>query len=201
MDWKGSVVGFNNGVWNLWWWHDWEGGHNSVWVFFTNLGDEKSSHAWTGTTTKWVGDLETLEAITTFSFFTDNIENWVNKLSTFSVVTLSPVVTSTSLSEDEVIRSEKLTEWSSADWVHSAGLEIHKDCSWNVTSTCCLVEINVDTFKLEVWVTVVGTSWVNSVFIRDDFPEFGTDLVTTLTSLDVNNVLSKTWIKKIDFEI
>jgi hypothetical protein len=24
------------------------------------------------------------------------------------------------------------------------------------------------------------------VFVRNDFPEFGTDLVTTLTSLDVN---------------
>jgi hypothetical protein len=34
---------------------------------------------------------------------------------------------------------------------------------------------------------VIGTGWVNSVFVRDDFPELGTDLVTALTSLDVNN--------------
>jgi hypothetical protein len=33
---------------------------------------------------------------------------------------------------------------------------------------------------------MVGTGWVDSVFVGDDFPEFGTDLVTALTSLDVN---------------
>jgi hypothetical protein len=34
---------------------------------------------------------------------------------------------------------------------------------------------------------VIGTGWVNSVFVGDDFPEFGTDLVTALTGLDVND--------------
>jgi hypothetical protein len=34
---------------------------------------------------------------------------------------------------------------------------------------------------------MVGTSWVNSVFIRDDFPELGTDLVTALAGLDVDD--------------
>ena len=34
---------------------------------------------------------------------------------------------------------------------------------------------------------MIGSGGVNSVFIRDDFPEFGTDLVTTLSSLDVND--------------
>jgi hypothetical protein len=34
---------------------------------------------------------------------------------------------------------------------------------------------------------VVGTSWVNTVFIGNDFPELGTDLVTALTTLDVND--------------
>ena len=34
---------------------------------------------------------------------------------------------------------------------------------------------------------MVGTGGVNSVFVRDDFPELGTDLVTALTSLNVND--------------
>jgi len=34
---------------------------------------------------------------------------------------------------------------------------------------------------------VVGTGGVNSVFVRDDFPELGTDLVTALASLNVND--------------
>ena len=33
---------------------------------------------------------------------------------------------------------------------------------------------------------MVCTSWIDSVFIGDDFPEFSTDLVTALTSLNVN---------------
>jgi len=34
---------------------------------------------------------------------------------------------------------------------------------------------------------MIGTSWVNSVFVRNDLPELGTDLVTTLTSLYVDD--------------
>ena len=35
---------------------------------------------------------------------------------------------------------------------------------------------------------MVGTSWVNTVFVRDDLPEFGTDLVTALAGLKVDNL-------------
>jgi len=34
---------------------------------------------------------------------------------------------------------------------------------------------------------MIGTSRVNSVFIGDDFPELSTNLVTALTTLDVND--------------
>ena len=34
---------------------------------------------------------------------------------------------------------------------------------------------------------MVGTGGVNSVFIRNYFPEFGSDLVSALSSLDVND--------------
>ena len=34
---------------------------------------------------------------------------------------------------------------------------------------------------------MVGTSWVDSVFVGDDFPEFSTNLVTALTGLEVDN--------------
>ena len=53
-----------------------------------------------------MGDLETLEAITTFSFLSDDIKNGVNELSSLSVMAFSPVVTGSSLTEDEVVRSE-----------------------------------------------------------------------------------------------
>ena len=35
---------------------------------------------------------------------------------------------------------------------------------------------------------MVGTSWVNAVFVRDDLPELGTDLVTALAGLKVDNL-------------
>jgi hypothetical protein len=134
-----------------------------------------------------VGDLESLKAIATFSFLSDDIENGVNKFSTFSVVTLSPIVTSSGLAEDEVIRSEELSEWSSSDGIHGSWFKIHKNGSWDISATSGFVEINVDSFELEIRVTVVGTGWVNTVFIGNDFPEFGTDLVTALASLDMND--------------
>merc|ERR1719310_1267900 len=109
-------------------------------------------------------------------------------LSTFGVVTLGPVVTGTGLTEDEVVWSEELTEWTSADGVHGAWLEIHKDGTWDVTATGGLVVVDVDSLELEIGVTVVGTSWVNTVLIGDDFPELGTNLVTALAGLDVDDL-------------
>jgi hypothetical protein len=134
-----------------------------------------------------VGNLESLKAITSFSFLSDDIEDGVNKFSTFSVVSLGPVVTSTSLTEDEVIRSEELSEGSSSDGIHSTGFKIHQDSSGDVSSTSGFVEIDIDSFELEIGVTVIGTGRINTVFIRDDFPELGTDLVTALTTLNMDD--------------
>jgi hypothetical protein len=186
MDGKGSVIWLDNGVGDLWRWEDGESFHNSVWIFFSDLGDKEGTHTGTSTTTEGVGDLETLETIATFGFFSDNIEDGVDEFSTFGVMTFGPIVTGTSLSEDEVVWSEELTEWSSSDGVHCSWFEIHEDSSWDESSTGSFVIVDIDSLKLEVGVTVIGTGWVDTVLIRDDFPEFGTDLVTTLTSLDVN---------------
>ena len=133
-----------------------------------------------------MGDLESLEAITSFSFLSCNIENGVNEFSTFGVVTLGPVVSGSGLTEDEVVRSEELTEWSSSNRVHCSGFKIHKDGTGDISSTSGFVVIDVDSFKLKIRVSVIGTSWVDSVFIRDDLPELGTDLVTALTSLNMD---------------
>jgi len=187
MDGEGGVIWLNDGIRDLWGWHDGESGHDSVWVLFSDLGDEEGSHTGSGTTTEGVGDLETLEAIATFGFLSDDIEDGVDKFGTLGVMTLGPVVTGTSLSEDEVVWSEELSEWSSSDGVHGSWFEIHEDGSWNVSSSSGLVVVDVDSLELEIRVTVVGTGWVNSVFVGDDFPEFGTDLVTALTTLDMND--------------
>ena len=187
MDGESGVVWLNDGIGHLGGRHDGEGGHDSVWVLLSDLGDEEGSHTGSSTTTEGVGDLETLEAIATFGFLSDDIEDGVDELGSLGVVTLGPVVTGTGLSEDEVVRSEELTEWSSSDGVHGSWLKIHEDGSWDVSSTGGLVVVDVDSLELEIGVTVVGTGWVNSVLVGDDLPELGTDLVTALAALNVND--------------
>ena len=187
MDGEGGVVRLDDGIRDLWGRHDGESGHDSIWVLFSDLGDEEGSHTGSGTTTEGVGDLETLEAIASFGFLSDDIEDGVDKLGTLGVMTLGPVVTGTGLSEDEVVWSEELSEWSSSDGVHGSWLKIHEDGSWDVSSTSGLVVVDVDSLELEIGVTVVGTGRVNTVLVGDDLPEFGTDLVTALSSLDVND--------------
>merc|ERR1712029_77163 len=187
MDGEGGVVWLNDGVGHLGGWHDGVGDHLSVWVLFSDLGDEEGSHTGSSSSTEGVGDLESLEAVTAFSFLSDDIEDGVDELGTLGVVTLGPVVTSTSLSEDEVVWSEELAEWAGSDGIHGSWLKIHEDGSWDVTASSGFVVVNVDSLELEVGVSVVGASWVDSVLIGDDFPELGTDLVTALASLNVND--------------
>ena len=81
-----------------------------------------------------MGDLETLEAITTFGFFSNDVEDGVNELSTLSIVSLGPVVSGSGLAEDKVIRAEELAVGSSADRVHGAGLKVHEDSAGNIAS-------------------------------------------------------------------
>jgi proteasome assembly chaperone (PAC2) family protein len=133
-----------------------------------------------------VGDLESLKAITRFSLLADYVKNGVNELSTFGVVTLSPVITSSGLSENKVVGAEKLSEWTSAYGVHGSWLKIHEYGARDVTSSGSLVVVDVDALELEIGVTMVGTGRVYSVLIGDNFPELGTNLVTALASLDVN---------------
>ena len=103
-------------------------------------------------------------------------------------MTLGPVVSGSTLSEDKVVRSEELTEWSSSNGIHCSWFKIHKNSSWDVSSTGGFVEVDVDSLELKIGVSVIGTSWVNSVFIGNDLPELGTDLVTALTCLNVDDL-------------
>ena len=118
-----------------------------------------------------MGNLEALKAVTAFSLLSYDIKDGVNKFGTFSVVAFGPVVSSTGLSENEVVRSEELTKRSSTDGVHGARLKIHKDSPGNITSSSSLIIVHVNSFKLKIRVTVVGTGGVNAVLVGDDLPE------------------------------
>jgi len=146
MDREGGIVGFDDGVGHFGGGDDREGFHDSVGIFFSDLGDQESTHTGSGTTTQGVGDLESLETVTTFSFFSDDIQDGVDQFSTFGVVALGPVVTSTSLTEDEVVGSEELSEGSGSDGVHGSGFQIHKDGSRNISTTSGFVIVHIDSF-------------------------------------------------------
>jgi len=187
MDGKGGVVGFNDGVGHLGGGDDGEGFHDSVGVFFSDLRDKEGSHSGTGSSSEGVGDLEPLEAIASFGFLSDDVEDGVDEFSSFGVMSLGPVVSGSGLAEDEVVGSEELTERSGSDGVHGSGFEIHQDGSGNVTTSGGFVEVDVDSFELKIRVSVVGSGGVDSVFVGNDFPKLGSDLVNALTSLNVDD--------------
>jgi hypothetical protein len=182
VDGEGGVVWLDNGVGNLWRWNNGEGGHHTIWELLADLGDQKRTHTGTSSTTERVGDLETLKAVTALSLTTDDIKNLVNKLSTLSVMTLSPVVTGTRLTENEVVGTEQLTEWTSADGIHGTWLQIDEDGTRNILVArslrirqlmelfkCIyhvryLVEVNVHTFELEIGGTIVAIGGLVRVF-------------------------------------
>jgi hypothetical protein len=146
MDGESSIVGFNDGVWHFRWWDDREGAHDSVWVLLSNFGDQESSHSRAGTTSQRVGDLESLEAVAAFRLFSNYIEDWIYEFSSFCVMALSPVVSGSTLTEDKVVWSEKLTKRSSSDWVHGSWFEVHKDGSGYVSTTSSFVIVDVNSF-------------------------------------------------------
>jgi hypothetical protein len=41
---------------------------------------------------------------------------------------------------------------------------------------------------LKIWITVIRTGRINTMFIRNNLPELSSDLVTALTSLYVDNL-------------
>ena len=132
---------------------------------------------------------ETLQAVTIFGFFTHDVENGIDQLSTLSVMSFSPVITGTRLTKDEVVGPEDLAVRAGSDAVHGAGLEIHEDSPRNITATGSLVEIDIDAFQLKIIgaISPVTAGWINPVFVADYFPEFGTNLIPALTSLNVQD--------------
>lgn len=86
-------------------------------------------------------------------------------------MTLGPVVTGTRLTEHEVIWSEDLAEGAGPHGVHGTRFQVHQDCSWYVLSAGGLIVVNVDALQLEIGISMVGTSGIDTMLIGDDFPE------------------------------
>ena len=64
---------------------------------------------------------------------------------------------------------------------------LNKTHPGDIFSTGGLIVVHVDPLELEVGGAAVGASGVDAVLVRDDLPELGSDLVSALTSLEVDN--------------
>ncbi len=187
VDREGGVVWLHDGIRHLGGGNDGVGGHDTIGVLLTDLGDEEGSHTGSSSTTHGVGKLESLKAVAGLGLLSHDIKNRVDELGTLSVVTLGPVVTGSGLTEDEVVGAEELSEGTSTDRVHGSGLQIHEDSTGNISATSGFVKVHVDSLELQVGVAVVGAGGVDAVLVGDNLPELGTDLVTALASLDVDD--------------
>jgi len=108
MNGEGGVVWLNNSIGHLGRGNDRECQHDTVRILLTNLRNEKCAHSSASATTQGMRDLEALKTIGRFGLLSYNVEDRVDELSTLSVVTLSPIVACTSLTEHEVVRAEDL---------------------------------------------------------------------------------------------
>ncbi|CAA7403382.1 unnamed protein product [Spirodela intermedia] len=97
----------------------------------------------------------------------------INELRPLGIMTLGPVVPGPGLPEDEVIRSEDLTVRPRSDAVHGPWLQVHQHRPGNVAAAA---------------LALVATCGVDPVLVADHLPELGSDLVPTLTTLDVEDL-------------
>ncbi len=123
-------------------------------------------------------------------------------------MTLGPVISGSRLTEDEVVRTEELTIWSGPNRIHGSGFQVDQDGSGNVLSPRCIAVVDIDAFKLEIRISMVSSSGIDPVFVGDDLPELGSDLVAALAGLNVDDfshlekVFSKTLrSKKVEMDV
>ena len=85
-----------------------------------------------------------------------------------------PVVTGTTLTEDEIVRSEERTKWTGANRVHGTGLEIDQDGAGNILIRPNFVIIDINSFELKLIGSFVDTVVLDTVLIRHGLPKLGT---------------------------
>jgi hypothetical protein len=69
---------------------------------------------------------------------------------------LCPVIASTRLAKDKVVRSEELSQGAASDRIHGTGLEVNEHCARHPFASLGLVVVDVETLSLEVALTMKG---------------------------------------------
>merc|ERR550537_1965953 len=159
------IVRFDDCVTDLGRWYDGECLHDTVRILLTNFRNQQGTHTCTRSSSKGMAELKALKAITSFSLLANNVKHRVDQFGTFCIMSLRPIISSTSLAKHEVIRAEKLAEWTSANAVHGTGLQIHENGAGHVTTSSRLVVIYIDPFKLQVRIAMVCSGGINAMLI------------------------------------
>jgi len=86
-------------------------------------------------------------------------------------MSLGPVVSSSRLTEHEIVWPEDLSIGSRPNRIHGSGLQVDQYGPWHVFSARGFIVVDVDPLQLKIAVSVVGSSGVDAMLIGDDFPE------------------------------
>ena len=152
--------------------------------------EKEGSESGTGSTSDGVEHKEALETGALVSELSDSVEAEVDDFLSNGVVTSGEVVGSVFLSGDELLGVEELSVGSGSDLVDDGGLEIEEDGSGDVLSGSGLGEEGVEgiitaTDSLIRWHLSIR---LNSVLEAEEFPTSITDLNTSLTNVNGNNL-------------
>ena len=82
-----------------------------------------------------------------------------------------PIVSSTRLAKDKIVRSEDLSIGTAADAVHGSRLKINEHSPGNILSARGLVVVDLDPLELQVGGALVIAGAVDAMLVRDDLPE------------------------------
>jgi hypothetical protein len=187
--WEDGVVWLNDGSWNLGWWVDGETELGFLTIVDWESLEEERSETWTGTTTDWVEDEETLETSALISELSDSVEAEIDDFFTDGVMTSGEVVGGIFFTWDELLGMEELSVGTSSDFINNGWLEIEEDASGDVLTSTSLGEEGVE----GIITTTNGLVWwhltvrLDTVLKAEEFPASVTDLDTGLTNVNWND--------------
>ncbi|KVI03648.1 hypothetical protein Ccrd_018050 [Cynara cardunculus var. scolymus] len=103
-------------------------------------------------------------------------------------MSLGPIITSTRLTKHKVIRPEDLPISSRSKTVHRPWLQIHEHRSWNKPTAASLIVINIDPLELKLRISGILPGDINPMLSTHNLPELSSDLVSALTTLNVEDL-------------
>ena len=79
--------------------------------------------------------LESLQTVAAFGLFPDHIQDGVDQFRSLGVVSLGPIVSGTTLAENEVVRAKDLPKRAWSDRIHGARLQVDQNGPGHVFTT------------------------------------------------------------------